>query len=562
MRSNSSLFNFMIVSSSLLILCGCPKKPEVNIAQGAQNQEEVATRSKKGTESELWAQQGSYPPRQGNEIQILIDGQDAYGEISRAFHDAKEFIYVTISYGDQDFLLIPETKETMFDIFRARQKAGVDVRMVVWQPADLKTQDTITYPPKTPIPGVNDGPGSIQARWDEAKGYKEHPLFPPGQTFVDSLDYPPLLGCHHQKTYVMDDGKGGVVAFVGGINPVQAYWDTTAHDSLDARRVAIGIVPPIKGLEEKPPLHDVFYKIKGPAVGDVLANFIERYNGANIRLENKTTDAEIPFTAKHIPPVPGGMEIQVLRTIAPDTYPGTKNGDRGIREFYLNALRTAGEGSLVYIENQYFFDYDVISEIHEAAERGAKIIAILESTPDEGTLMGDAEKPIEDIAWLMDASRMVKDHQNVALLTLGNSRPDPRMPGKMINSETYVHSKNMAVFGPTSAVMTGGSANIAFTSMLFHSEMNVAFMDTTLIKKWVAQLWSEHLGIALENAMKLIEKPEDAFNFFKEQARHNTLALQQGLRAEGHVYEWGHKTTFPKRELNGINPGAVTKINP
>ena len=49
--------------------------------------------------------------------------------------------------------------------------------------------------------------------------------------------------------------------------------------------------------------------------------------------------------------------------------------------------------------------------------------------------------------------------------------------GKFIYSETYIHSKNMAVFTPDWAVMTGGSANIAFTSMWFHSEMNIAFTD-------------------------------------------------------------------------------------
>ena len=43
----------------------------------------------------------------------------------------------------------------------------------------------------------------------------------------------------------------------------------------------------------------------------------------------------------------------------------------------------------------------------------------------------------------------------------------------------------MAVFGPDWAEMTGGSGNIAFTSMWFHSEMNIAFMDTAQIKNWV-----------------------------------------------------------------------------
>ena len=52
--------------------------------------------------SNLWVQNGSYPPRPGNEIQIFIDGQEAYLNIATAFHSAKKFIYLTISYGDED----------------------------------------------------------------------------------------------------------------------------------------------------------------------------------------------------------------------------------------------------------------------------------------------------------------------------------------------------------------------------------------------------------------------------------------------------------------------------
>ena len=38
----------------------------------------------------VWAQHGTYPPRQGNEVQILIDGQTAYGEIADTFTPRKE----------------------------------------------------------------------------------------------------------------------------------------------------------------------------------------------------------------------------------------------------------------------------------------------------------------------------------------------------------------------------------------------------------------------------------------------------------------------------------------
>ena len=498
----------------------------------------------------LWAHNGTYPRRQGNEVDILIDGQKAYREIAAAFNGAKEFIYLTISFGEQDFLLVPESGEKMFDILRSRQKEGIDVRMVVWQPA-LHTPDTIPDPAPHNIPGVNDGTiSSIQARWDKAPGFKGRytsvlNLFDP-----KDLAFSAEFGCHHQKTYIMDDGGGGVVAFVGGINPVQAYWDTPDHDSLDVRRVEIG-KDLLKGLEENPPLHDVFYRIKGPAVGDVLANFVERYNGASIPYKDVTPDAVLSVTTDKIPQEPNGIEVQVVRTIAPHTYPAIPDGDKGIREVYLNALSAAEKGSLVYIENQYFYDHGIICKIHEAAERGAKIIALLTWKPDEGTFLGRVEKEWERISHLQDQSKMVEGHDNVALLTLGNSRPNPRSLGKIIYSETYIHSKNMAVIGDYWAIMTGGSANIAFTSMWFHSEMNIVFTDIARIKNWVAKLWSEHLQVPEEQALGLIEKPNDALTFFKAQAARNLKSLQGGQKPEGRVYDW-KDTVFPPREFGGI----------
>lgn len=512
----------------------------------------------------LWSHHGTYPPRQGNEVDILIDGQAAYKLISDAFNKAKEFIYLTISYCDDDFLLTPENDKTIFDTLNSRRKTKVDVRMVVWEPA-LNTADTI--PDKTKIPGVNDGPECIQVRWDKAKGYSGLYRSPHGHFEPVYLEFPALLGCHHQKTYMMDDGEGGVVAFVGGINPVQSYWDTPKHDVLDKRRVEKKKQNDLlKALESKPPLHDIFYKIRGPAVRDVIANFVERYNGASIPHKDFAHDVAIPSNAENIPPIPDGIELQVVRTIAPDAYPKLKDGERGIRELYLNMLATAEEGDLVYIENQYFFDHGIVSEIHEAAERGAKIIVVLTSKPDEDTtiIQQMGEKILETISSYEDIFPLVKGHQNVGLFTLGNSRPDPRVAGKVITSETYVHSKNMAVVGGEWAIMTGGSANIAFTSMWFHSEMNIVFTDIGRIKDWVAQLWSEHLMVPVDRAKELIERPDDALAFFKAEATRNKAALKRGQMTEGRVYEMG--TAFPLRDLAEIDLGVseteLLKVSP
>jgi len=499
----------------------------------------------------FWAVNGSYEHRAGNEVDILIDGKAAYGQISDAFHSAKKFIYLTISYGDQNFLLVPRNLEAFFfDILRSRQQAGVDVRMVVWQPA-LKTADTIPDPAPIKIPGVNEGFGSIQARWDRAKGYHGLDRSSLGEIEPCYLLFPSELSCHHQKTYIMDDGGDGYLAFVGGINPVQSYWDTQDHNVLNKGRVKFG-EDLLKGLEENPPLHDIFYKIRGPAVADVLANFVERYNGASIAHKDVTSDVVAPVKAEQIPEVPGGIEVQVVRTIAPKTYETTReHGEQGIRELYFNMLEAADAKTLIYIENQYFFDIGIVKRIHDAANRGAKVIVVLTWKPDEGMFQGEVEAILEEISSFAEVFRLIKGHENVGIFTLGNHMPDPREKGKFIISETYIHSKNMAVIGDQWAVMTGGSANIAFTSMWFHSEMNIAFTDITRIKNWVAQLWSEHLGISVVEASGLIEKPDKALATFKEQAAWNTAALTNGQQPKGRVYE-KEGTVFPPRNLKGL----------
>jgi phosphatidylserine/phosphatidylglycerophosphate/cardiolipin synthase-like enzyme len=289
-----------------------------------------------------------------------------------------------------------------------------------------------------------------------------------------------------------------------------------------------------------------------------LRDYFTKSEEEPIPHSDATTNAVPPVNASQISPLPDGIELQVVRTIAPKTYATLPDGDRGIRELYFNALRKAGDGDLVYIENQYFFDHGVISEIHEAAERGAKVIVVLAWKPDEGTLLGVVEDVLEQIANYQEESRLVSEHRNVAILTLGNSRPDPRMAGRIIYSETYIHSKTLAVIGRDWAIMTGGSANIAFTSMWFHSEMNVAFADRSRVVNWVAQLWSEHLKASLDTTNALIAKPGDALNFFREQAIRNKAAMDKSLKPEGCVY-YRAETDFPPRAFAGIDIGSVLR---
>jgi phosphatidylserine/phosphatidylglycerophosphate/cardiolipin synthase-like enzyme len=167
-------------------------------------------------------------------------------------------------------------------------------------------------------------------------------------------------------------------------------------------------------------------------------------------------------------------------------------------------------------------------------------------------MLGTVESAMENILKYNDILPAVKGHANVALLTLGNCRSVPGTPVKLIYSEIYIHSKTMAIWGPDGCVMTGGSANIAFTSMWFHSEMNIAFSDAERIQSWVAQLWAEHLQIPVDDARQLMTKPDDAFALFKQKAANNLQAMANGLMPVGRVFPWDG-IDFPPRKLDGIN---------
>ncbi|HEX7653603.1 MAG TPA: phosphatidylserine/phosphatidylglycerophosphate/cardiolipin synthase family protein [Verrucomicrobiae bacterium] len=512
-----------------------------------------------------WAvkQKTSYPVRAGNRVAILIDGAAAYAAIAQSFRAAKQFLYTTISFGAPDFRLERGSKDTFFSLLRDQAQAGVDVKAVIWKSGPTST-DTIPDPSAIPSVYPVNQPGGkcIQARWDEAPGYSDWYRTPVANKEPFWVAFPAALGCHHQKTYIMDDGQGGVVAYVGGINPVQAYWDTPDHEVLDAGRVADVTSPAatLSGLQRVPPLHDIFYRLTGPAVADVLANFIERYNGASERAMGNavnTAVAIVPAAAAQIPALPDGVEVQVLRTIAPGKYNSTPDGEQSIREVYFNLLQQAGQGSIVYIEDQYFFDRGILSQIQAAATRGAKVIIVIESAPDEGTLLGAVEQGLEQAMKWLDIFPLIQGHANVTLLTLGNASPDPRPGGSYIYSETYIHSKTMAVWNDLKAGFTGGSANIAFTSMWFHSEMNLVFADRSLILDGVSRLWQEHLNLDAATVNGLLQQPENAFNTFVRHAQANLKAKNAGQSPDGRVYPWSPETALGQPSLAGVPPSAI-----
>jgi phosphatidylserine/phosphatidylglycerophosphate/cardiolipin synthase-like enzyme len=188
------------------------------------------------------ARSGAYPVRHGNLVRPLVDGVPAFRRIGQAVEAAAERVWATIAFVDRTVLL-PDGYGTVFDLLDRAAARGVDVRVVFWREPNLD-------PP--PGPGWEHFPGNAAERaWLAARG----------AAFRARWDHLPG-GCHHQKSWIVDAGRAGEVAFVGGINVDRMSIVDRGH------RVA----------EPEEHYHDVYCEVAGPCAADVHHNFVQRWN--------------------------------------------------------------------------------------------------------------------------------------------------------------------------------------------------------------------------------------------------------------------------------------------
>ncbi|HTP28250.1 MAG TPA: phosphatidylserine/phosphatidylglycerophosphate/cardiolipin synthase family protein [Anaeromyxobacteraceae bacterium] len=405
-----------------------------------------------------FAKSSSYPVRSTASLEYLIDGRETFTAIAGAIEKATRSVYITVAYASLNFRMLPPAEEQFLDLLRRTAARGVQVAVLFWLPS-TNVSDTI---PPSQAGLLKEA--KVLARWDKAKATGIYESFP--------------IGCHHQKTFVVD----GSVAFVGGLNMTQPHWDEPTHLPDDERRITYDVVDPAKRatLAASPnalPLHDTFVGIEGPAVQDVQANFLQRWNGATERGAAPDLPMSPPPSADG-----GSIPIQIVRTIPEESYSGTPKGERSVKEAMLNIIDGARQA--IYFENQYFFDDDVTAAIRRAAERGVRVVGLLTRRPDAGQPLGVIEKFLED----KEASTFQWAFFNEALqrhIQLYTPFTD-HAPVKDI----YIHSKTMIV---DDRYVLLGSANISFTSLDFHSEMCALADDPRGAQALRRRLWCEHL---------------------------------------------------------------------
>lgn len=402
---------------------------------------------------------GSYPARDGNLVVPLVDGEPAFSEICRAVEAARASVWVTVTFL-WDAFRMPGNRGTFFDVLDAAADRGIDVRVLFWRPdaATSSLKANTFWGSAEQVAFLTSRRSLVKVRWDQARP-----------------------GCaQHQKSWLIDAGGDGEVAFVGGIN--QNPHSRVAPGHLGARQN-----------------HDIFVELRGPSVTDVSHNFVQRWNEASERhqaagLWGQGANRELAF-----PRVTGGRRgasvVQVQRTIAEGRYakrrrtPGgtafdIASGERSVLDQYLLAIGAAR--SSIYIENQYLEDPGIVAALREALERGVRIAAVVPGEPDIPRRA--TAKPGR--ADFLRARSALADHQDFT--PVGLAGVDER--GR--RQHVYVHAKLMLV---DDAWGTVGSANLHWHSLHGNAEMNVSFRDPEAVRALRCQLLREHLAMTTEH---------------------------------------------------------------
>lgn len=433
---------------------------------------------------------GAYPRRDGNRVRPLIDGEPAFRRIAAAVEAARTRVWVTLAFVDREARL-PDGRGTVFDLLDAAAARGVDVRALIWHEPELDTM----------LPGSSHFPGNAAERaWLGARGSRLRARW----DYV--RDY-----CHHQKSWLVDAGAPGEVAFVGGINVENGSMVSPGHR------------PPRAGDD----VHDVYLEIEGPAATDVHHNFVQRWNEASERgspWPDAAAAGDLPFpTATSA--VHGDAPVQIVRTVRAGLYaadtpsPGgivfpIAEGEFSAREQYLAAIEGARRS--IYLEQQFLASPEALVALEAALERGVEVVILMPGDPMEQVRAARRDPRYAPLfEHLGTLGRF--PHFTLAGPIGSGDRGEPR--------HVYVHAKVGLV---DDAWATVGSTNIATRSFYGDTELNASFWHPETVRAFRRDLVREQVGV---DTAHLDDRA--ALRLYAEIARANRTRLAQQAPLQG-----------------------------
>jgi phosphatidylserine/phosphatidylglycerophosphate/cardiolipin synthase-like enzyme len=259
----------------------------------------------------LWAE-GDPPPRPGNSLDLLIDGEAALPRMAEVLLSARIGVSIAGWAITPDLALTRSGPRVVLRDVLAELAERMPVRVLLWAGA--------------PLPVFRPWRRQVKAvRRRLAAGTKI-------EVALDSRERP--MHTHHEKLVLVD----GEVAFVGGIDltddPVDRF-----DDSGHVYRRGNG-------------WHDVASELRGPAVGDVAAHFALRWQAVT----GEALDVTWPGDA-------GDVEAQIVSTVPEHRYVDAQAGRFRILEAYLRAIRAAER--FIYLENQFLWSPEIVAALRD-----------------------------------------------------------------------------------------------------------------------------------------------------------------------------------------------------
>jgi phosphatidylserine/phosphatidylglycerophosphate/cardiolipin synthase-like enzyme len=293
---------------------------------------------------------GGAPPRDGNAIEVLIDGEQALARIAEAIARARSHVHIAGWCVTPEFALTHGEPPTIVRELLAETAARLPVRVLLWAGA--------------PLPFYPVSRRAVRRMRD---------ALCEGNDIACALDrHERPMHCHHEKLVIVDDE----VAFVGGIDLTDFAGDRLDHAGHPARG-ALG-------------WHDVATVLRGPVVNDVARHFALRWSAV--------THERLPEPAEA--GRAGDEELQIVRTVPERIYEALPRGEFSILESYLGALRSAQR--LIYLENQFLWSAEVVAVLRDKLRNPPherfRLLLVLPAKPNSG-----ADDTTGQLALLADA---------------------------------------------------------------------------------------------------------------------------------------------------------------
>jgi phosphatidylserine/phosphatidylglycerophosphate/cardiolipin synthase-like enzyme len=288
------------------------------------------------TDVDGWWVPGDRGPREGNDVQVLIDGKTAFAAMHDALMAAHSHVHIAGWHLTPEFKLLRDTgTPTLAQLLRDLAEK-VDVRVLLWAGPPLPA-----FKPTRPMMK------KVQAALTDGSKVR---------CVLDARER--TLHCHHEKLVIIDDE----IAFVGGIDLSDLDGDRWDHRSHPPRQ-ATG-------------WHDVATRLEGPIVADVAEHFRQRWQ--------ETAPEVLPEPIRQ--PPAGAVTVQMWRTVPEKTYRFAEKGEFSILAGYLRALR--GAQRFIYLENQFLWSTEIIDvlvkKLQQPPNDDFRILIVLPMRPSSG----------------------------------------------------------------------------------------------------------------------------------------------------------------------------------